>query len=855
MSAIRSAGSVAQRLGNPELWSTVIVRVALFCVLIAGTALLLAASFAPVAGLVSGTVGFLDAELFDYPPLPDDLGEPTERSVILARDGSVLAVLHDVENREIVALDEVPAHVQDAVIATEDAEFRHHGGVDWQAIGRAAVGNVQAGEVTSGGSTITQQLVKQLVVGADQTLDRKLREAMYAMELEQRLSKDQILEAYLNQAYFANGVYGIGTAAEFYWGKSVGDLTIDEAALLAGIIRTPARNDPVRHPLAAVQRRNIVLDQMARAGFITAEDAEAHKWLPLDLDIHRSTTTQPFFVDYVVHLLKQDPALGADRGARQDALLRGGLTIHTTLDPRLTDIAAQVIAEVLDRPDDPLAALTAVNPTTGEILAVAIGPKPYGDGPGQTKVNPAVAGLGGSGRQPGSAFKTFEVVAALEEGISPAFTIDTPSPYEPTGECAELDPDWSPGNYSDSGGGVMDMAEATARSSNVYFSALVDLTGPDALADAARRMGIRSTPLRDGICSTVLGGQEVFPLDMAAAFGTLANGGTYCQPYAVSQVVDRRGRTIMRGDQRCEQAIDDGIAARATALLRGPIENGTASRNGKLGRPAAGKTGTTDDHRDAWFVGYVPQLSTAAWVGHEVPQPLSHPTCGGSVTGGCLPTIIWQRFMSRSLEALNLPVEDFPRPPPLPTGTVPDVLGDDEETAREKLAEASFSAVTREVPHWQPAGTVVAQDPEGGTTTETGTAVVLDISDGQGPQPELPSLIGLTLDEADAQLTAMGVPGEAFEVGVHDESLYGIVISQSPAVGTSLDHVTTVTLHIGRPRRPGDDPPPPPSAGPPPPDAEPPPSGQDGSAGNGEPGADGPPGQGRGRGRGGPEED
>jgi membrane peptidoglycan carboxypeptidase len=849
MSAIRSVGSAAQRLGDPDLWSALVLRAALFGVLITGLALLLAASFAPLAGLASGAVGILDDQLFDYPPLPEDLGEPTERSVILARDGSVLAVLHDVENREIVALDEVPEHVQDAVIATEDAEFRDHSGVDWQAIGRAAVGNVQAGEVTSGGSTITQQLVKQLVVGGDQTLDRKLREAMYAMELEKRLTKDQILEAYLNQAYFANGIYGIGTAAEFYWGKPVGDLTVDQAALLAGIIRTPARNDPVRHPLAAVQRRNIVLDQMVRGGFISEEAAETYKLQPLDLDIHRSTTTQPFFVDYVVHLLKLDPALGADRGARQDALLRGGLTIRTTLDPLLQDIAAAVIAETFDQPDDPLAALTSVNPATGEILAVAIGPKPYGDGPGQTKVNPAVAGLGGSGRQPGSAFKTFEIVAALEEGISPAFTIDTPSPYTPTGECADLDPEWSPGNYSDSGGGIMDMSAATARSSNVYFSALVDLTGPDALVDAARRMGIRSTPLREGICSTVLGGQEVFPLDMAAAFGTLANDGVHCQPYAVAEVVDRRGRTLLRGDQRCEQAVDPGIAARATDLLRGPIEHGTASRNGQLGRPAAGKTGTTDDHRDAWFVGYVPQLSTAAWVGHEVPQPLRHAACAGPVTGGCLPTILWQRFMSRSLEALNLPVEGFPTPPPMPKGRVPDVIGDDEDTARDKLAEASFSAVVRQVPHWEPAGVVVAQDPDGGTEIETGTAVVLDVSDGQGSRPELPSLVGLTLEEADLLLSQMGVPGEAFEVGVSDANLYGVVISQSPAAGTSLEHVTTVTLQIGRARRPGDDAPPPSGDGSAP-------SGQDGT-GPGEESAPGEeaPGQGRGRGRGGAESD
>ena len=775
---------------------------------ILAASLLIAVSIGPTAGMAATMLQRAEGGLFDFPPLPRDLGEPSVRSVVHARDGSVLATLH-VENRKSVQLREIPQHVQEAVLATEDADFYTHEGVNWRAILRAAMGNLRAGEVTSGASTITQQVVKNVVTGNDVTLRRKVREAAYAVELEKRMDKRAILELYLNEAYFANGVYGIATAAEYYFGKEIGQLSVADAALLAGMIRAPERNDPRDYPDRARARRDIVLIQMAEEGFLERAEAERLQDTPMALDIHPlEGTRNPFFVDYVRHLLKQSDALGPDVQARDRAVLRGGLQIHTTLDPRLQEIAQEVIQDTLDRGGDPLAALTAVDPATGEILALGFGPKGYGKGEGQTEVNPAVPGLGSSGRQAGSAFKAFQIVAALEEGVSPGYSYDAGSEYQ-----------WKPpkctshkvGNYADATQGVLDMAAATAASSNTYFARLVELTGPDKLAEAAMRMGI--TTEVDPFCATVLGTEEVFPLDMAAAFGTLANEGVRCPPFAISRIEDREGRTIVRNEPRCERVVEKGVAARATSLLRGPIENGTASRNGRIGRPAAGKTGTTNDYRNAWFTGYIPQLSTAVWLGHEQNTPmLGHPACPRGMTGGCLPTLIWSRFMKQAIDVLDLPVASFPAPPPIPTVAVPSVVGMTEDAATEELEEAGLSVVVETVTDHRKAGTVVEQDPAGGGRVPKGGIVAISVSDGKGVMPVIPSLIGLTEEAARAKLAELELEA-AVVLAPADGDAVGKVIAQSPAAGTDATDLDTVTLTVGR-KRTADDPTPSPTGSP-----------------------------------------
>lgn len=767
---------------------------------ILAAAMLLAISIGPTAGMAVTMLHRAEGGLFDFPPLPTDLGSQNERSVVYARDGSVLAVLH-VENRQSVPLSQVPQHVQDAVLATEDADFYTHQGVNWRAVLRAALGNLRAGEVTSGASTITQQVVKNFVTGGEVTLRRKVREAAYAVELEKRMDKRAILELYLNDAYFANGVYGIATAAEYYFGKDVSELDVAEAALLAGMIRAPERNDPRDYPARARARRDIVLGQMAEEGYIDAEQARRLQAAPMALDIHPlEEARNPFFVDYVRHLLKQSEALGPDVQARDRAVLRGGLAIHTTLDPRLQDIAQQVITEVLRRDGDPLAALSTIDPKTGEILALGFGPKPYGKGPGQTEVNPAVPGLGSSGRQAGSAFKVFQLVAALEEGISPGYSFNAGSKY-----------DWKPprcdrhtvGNYADASQGVLDMAAATAVSSNTYFARLVDLTGPEKLAEVATRMGI--TTQVDPFCATVLGTEEVFPLDMASAFGVLANSGVRCPPFAISRIDDREGRTILRNEPRCERVVDKGLAARATSLLRGPIENGTASHNGRIGRPAAGKTGTTNDYRNAWFTGYIPQLSTAVWVGHEQNVPmLGHPACPRGVTGGCLPTLIWSRFMKRAIDTLNLPVKAFPAAPAIPTVPVPSVVGTTEVAARQKLEDAGFTVMSETVTDHRKAGTVVKQDPPGDSRAPKGGLVSISVSDGTGVMPLVPALVGLTEEEARKKLAELDISAQVQTAPVEDHDDVGKVLSQTPPAGGDATAVKTVLLTVGRERRPGD---------------------------------------------------
>lgn len=777
----------------------VLARLGLMALLIVGAALLVTASVAPTAGLAASIVRTVDSGLLDYPPLPDDLRELAQRSVILDRDGNRLSIVRE-ENRVLVGFEEMPQHVRDAVVATEDHEFYEHEGVSWPSIARAALSNYQAGEITSGASTITQQLVKNLVLETtEQTLDRKLQEAVYAIELERRMGKDQILEHYLNTAYFANGVYGIGTASEHYFGKHISELSVTEGATLAGMLRAPERNDPTDNPDNALGRREIVLGQMARHGML--EEAEARRLArePLGLDVReRRGATEEYLVTYVIELLKRSPALGEDEATRFRYLATGGLEIRTTIDPELQDLADEAIAAHLDEDEDTLAALTSVDPRTGEILAIGFGPKPFGKGEGRVDVNPAVPHLGSPGRQTGSAFKPFAAVAALEDGVSPAYTTNTPSPYQPQTHCTGRG--WTPGNYSDAGGGVMDMSRAIAVSSNVYFSHVVDqLIGPASLKETAERLGIDKD--LGGHCASVLGTDDVHMLDMASAFGTLANQGTHCDPFVIAEVVDANGRVLDRGGDRCSDVVDRGIAARVTNMLEGPIRSGTASRNGQIGRPAAGKTGTSQNYENAWFVGFVPQVSTAVWVGLEDPDFMSHPACPRGITGGCVPAMIWRDFMRGTIEHLELPVERFPAPPPIPTDTVPDVVGELLDVAEVELDEAGFFADPVTVEHFAPEGTVIAQKPTGGATAPKGSGVALEVSDGAAPPPEMPDLHGMT--EREAREVLDGIPLQ-LEIVVEyvpaDPEQVDTVVGQNPPPGFKIADGRRIRLDVGRQR-------------------------------------------------------
>ena len=796
---VRAAASRPVRV--PARLAAALARASLrllgLAVLVTGLGVLLAASAAPAVGWAHDAVVRVSDALLDVPPLPERFEEFAERSIVQARDGSTLAVLHDVENRKVVDLADVPLHVRQAVIATEDRDFYTHRGVNWAAVSRAVVGNVRAGEIESGASTITQQLVRNTILeDRSVTYRRKVREALLAVQLERRMPKDEILERYLNLAYFGNGIYGIGTAAEYYFGRPVGELNRVQAATLAGIIRSPIANDPVDHPEAALQRRNIVLGQMDVAGYIPAGKLAALQARPLKLRLpERLYRGESFFVTYVRELLKREPALGATVAERDRRVLRGGLTIRTTLNPDLHRLARRAIRKILTDADGPQASLVAVNPRNGQILAMGNGPRSFGEGEGRTKVTPAVQGLGSTfGRQPGSSFKAFTMVAALEAGIGPTFTYEAGSSYQFRRDCGTED--YELGNYADGNHGTLDMVSAIARSSNTYFAHLADRLGPQTIVETAQRMGIRSRLA--GYCSTVLGTEEVYVLDMASAYGTLANKGAYCEPYAIMEVTDSRGRTILRRQPTCTEAVERDIATRATHLLRGPIEYGTAYNTAQIGRPAAGKTGTTDDYDDAWFAGFVPQLSAATWVGHpDANTTLYDGRCsGGRVTGGCLPTMIWAKFMRAATK--DLKVRDFPNPPPIERATVPLVVGDTVETGRGRIDAARFTVITKTVKDGRPAGTVVRQDPKAGAFQDVGAEVVLYVSDGTGPPPTVPRLVGLTREEADSLLRELGLAAEAFEVKVRKPSLVGRVVAQFPSAGSPLDEDTTMRVHIGR---------------------------------------------------------
>lgn len=812
-------------------------RVVLVIMVVVGTAALLSVLLVPGAVALDRIVGTVEATLLDIPPLPDDdVTLLPENSIVLAEDGSELAELHAEENRVMVSLEQVPEVAQQAVLATEDAEFFRHEGVNHRAIARAMLRNLQAGEVEEGGSTITQQLVKNTLLTQAQTVDRKLHEAVWSLELERRMSKQEILEAYLNTAYFGRGTYGIGTAARFYFSRDVSELSIGQSAMLAALIRSPERNNPITDPAAAQARRDIVLRQMARHGYITGGEAEEAIARDLELEPEQDTAfSQPFFVEWIKRVLYDESidlqpgaqaAIGDTRDERRRAVFEGGLVVHTTLRPEWQDIAEETVTRYLPDPTtSPLGSLVTVDSDSGAIVTMALGPKEFGDCPGAgeedadeacpyTKLNPVVPGGGGSGRQTGSAFKPFVAAAALEEGLTPGYTTETTSGQTIEG-CGWGEP-YEPNNFAGGGGGDMMMPEAIARSSNVYHVKLARDAGVTNVRDLAIRMGMEHSPnlpnFAERDCSIGLGSANVFPLEFAGAFAVFANRGERCPPFAITRIEDRDGEVLYEHRSECDRVLDRGIADRINDLLRGPVRSGgtAAFVEGQLGRPVAGKTGTTNDFKDAWFAGYVPQYSTIAWVGHEIPEELYGVTADGvtydRVTGGSIPARMWATYMEQVLA--DVEVEDFVQPPPVPTTSVPDVMGRHVTEATEILEERDFMVRTNTIEHHESPGTVVGQNPEGGDDAWVGSAVTLEVSDGTGEPPhvELPSLVGMTEDEAREVLEELDLRVSVRRSTTSVEEDDGLVIEQDPESGSELEPGERVVITVGRYRPgPGDD--------------------------------------------------
>ena len=589
----------------------------------------------------------------------EQLSELAQRSVVYGRDGSVLAVLHAEENRSPVTLKDVPDHVVEAILDVEDERYWQHGGVDLRSTARAFLTNVQSGEVRQGGSTITQQLVKNSLLTPEKTVGRKFKEAMLAVRLENSLSKQEILERYLNTVYFGNGAYGVQAAAEVYWGKDAVDLTLEQAVFLAGVIRNPIGYDPIKFPQAARGRRDVAVDRMLAEGDISADEARRLKQQPLPTTVAKPVAPpQDHFVEAVKQALLDDERLGETEAERYNAVFKGGLRIETTLDPRMQKAAQDALATIL--PDGITrgrftGALVSLDPSTGAVRALA-----GGQSFDQSKYNLATQGR----RQPGSSFKPIVLAAALEEGYSPNDTINGTSPchIKVPGQKKPYEPQ----NYEGEGGGVMSVTDATVHSVNCAYVKLGMVVGLDKVADMANNLGLRGE--FEELPSMSLGAQEVSPLDMASAYGTFAADGMYHEPHLVERVLDRKGKRVFAADEEGERRLSSQIARVETQVLRQVVERGTGTRARLSGRQVAGKTGTSQNHENAWFVGYTPQLSTAVWMGAPEGNVSMSNVGGIRVTGGSYPARIWNAFMTEALE--GEPAMTFPAPNPrqIPAG-------------------------------------------------------------------------------------------------------------------------------------------------------------------------------------------
>jgi penicillin-binding protein 1A len=574
---------------------------------------------------------------------PEDKGE---NSIVFAADGSRLGYIQSDVIRTPVSLDEISQEMIDATIAIEDERFYDHNGVDPEAILRAFWENLQAGEALQGGSTISQQLVRNLYIDEpEDTLERKLREAQMALDLEEKYTKQWILEKYLNTASYGTvegrTAVGVEGAAQIFFSKPSSELSLDEAALLAGLPQAPSQYNPLTSPDQAVQRRNQVLDQMAEQGLVPAAEAARAKQdgLGLNPSDRYSEIREPFFFDYVEHELIERYGVQTVR--------QGGLRVYTTIDPALQAEAQNAVANQVASLGGPSGALVSIDHSTGQIAAMASS----GDYATQ-QYNLATQGH----RQPGSAFKPFVLATALEQGIDPDST------YYSGASPITLDVDgapWLVNNAEGGGGGTMSITAGTTNSVNVVYAQLGLDVGPENVADVAHELGIES-PL-DGYAAESIGGLRigVSPLEMANAYGTFASGGIHRPATGITRVEFRGGEVDELGTPEGERVISDGIAYEITRILETVVTSGTGTAAG-YGCPAAGKTGTTDDYTDAWFVGYTPRLSTAVWVGY----PDARTSMGTGAYGGTYAAPIWNDFMSTAAGGY---CGDFAQPTSTPT--------------------------------------------------------------------------------------------------------------------------------------------------------------------------------------------
>jgi penicillin-binding protein 1A len=622
-------------------------------------------------------------------PLPKEVKLPST-SEVYDRDGNLISTYRDEVTRFIIDTSTLPDHVSQAVISAEDRDFFGHEGISLGGTIRAAWANVTSGEVVQGGSTITQQYIKNAVLeDPTRSLDRKLKEAILSIKLERQFSKQEILEMYLNTVYFGRGAYGIEAAARVYFNKHAQRLTIPESAFLAGLIPAPARYESKD---SALQRRSYVLKAMNAEGYISESRLRRAEGSKLKIHTASALRSRHQPAAYFLEWLRKEylyPYFG-------DCLYQCGLKIHTTIDMEMQAEAERVIAETLNEKSDPQAALVTMTPK-GRVRAMVGSRKDFTSVRRARGFNYAAD----SKRQAGSAFKPFTLLAAIEEDISPQsyFSGHSPKTIEDPA-CTGPKGIWEPENYGAASYGTMDLTTATANSVNTIFAELISEIGPENVAELVEKFGFSGTSGKGNIepvCSLALGTLDVSVLEMTRAYAAFAARGRLPDVIPIHYVENRRGRCILgfgapkklkckkNVDIEGKQVVDENSADVLNQALEGVVEGGTATA-AQIGRPVAGKTGTTQDNRDAWFAGYTPQLATVVWMGYPIEpgrdkkpgtgdeiSPLMHycyepeicrPVHGIEVTGGSFPATMWGQFMSAVLEDVDLLY--FPEPIDMP---------------------------------------------------------------------------------------------------------------------------------------------------------------------------------------------
>ena len=854
-------------------------------------------------------ISLLSTSCYTYETLEFDINIPeqAESSIVLASDGTLITTLVAPENRTSARrLEEIPEIARNAVIAIEDERFYKHDGFDLKGILRAARSNLEAGGISQGGSTITQQYVKLAIIeNVEQTASRKLEELWYATRLEDEYGKDFILLQYLNTVYFGHGAYGIKAAAQTYFNKDIGEISINEAALLAGLLKAPSRYDPFRNYSQSLRRSHLVLDRMVANGFITPEQREEAAESPPKLEEYkpRLETEYPagHFVEEVRKWFLENPAFGANRSIREMLLYEGGVRIETTVDLALQEAAEKAVENHLPSNQNlPDASVVVIDPQTGQIIAMVGGRDFFAD-EDDAKVNLAM----GNGRQAGSSFKPIGLAAALESGWEVTATYPAPNVLEffipgadndnrvwwvsgglnghdadepkfekglmalfqflvreghieisedhietieyrddPEDDPEFVDvklnewinnrkweysmnsmfdyrikmledvPGWSWEPIEDtelipmSEPPMVDLARATRSSYNTVFAQLSMQMGAERVVNLARRLGVKS-PVQ-AVNSNVLGTSNVTLLDMASAYSTFANRGVYTPPSMVTSVTRMDGTPLWKWNRGLERAIDSKLVDQLTWVLEGTINEGTGHR-AKIGRPAAGKTGTTQNYADALFVGYTPQISTAVWVGYPKGQiPMVPPLTERKVYGGTFPALIWKDVMLAA--HADLPIKNFATPPTSSTTTIPnrtglvmpELIGLTLENAKLNMKdnglENQILTVIEVTDADSEPGLVLGQSPETGTSLLNSSKILVEVAiqPTETNKTKVPDLVGEALVEISPLLASLGLGYEISLVPNPEEEneLPEIIWAQNPNPGTMVDSGSVISLRM-----------------------------------------------------------